>query len=339
MALRVAVVGCGGAGREHARAYRRLDGVELVAVCDVVGERAERLAAEVGARPYRELERMLAAERPDLVSVCTAEYQHVEPALQALAAGCHVFCEKPLAHSVAEARRLVAAAEAADRVLGVDYNYRHMPPFRALREVLAGGALGEVVLAQISAHAFCYHHALDLVRFWFGEVAEAAAWVHDVQARRQFPWRSPEEFLYVPSVSVGAVLRTAGSGGAAGGTTVLLGASRLRSLEDTLLDVEVLGSAGRVALRGLPVGDVRPRRVEVWPPSAELEARLGAARPGDPAFSLSDAFAASVAAFVAALQAGRPVPTDGRDGLAALLVDQAVVQSHRFGAVVRLGVG
>jgi predicted dehydrogenase len=302
----------------------------LVGVCDVVAARAMALAASAGTRAFGGFDELRAAERPDLVSVCTAEGAHTEPALAALAAGCHVLCEKPLAATVADARRMVAAAAATGRTLGIDYNYRHMPAFAALRTEIASGALGQPVLAQISAHAFCYHHALDLVRFLFGEVAEVTAWVDDVPSRRDFPWSTPEEFLYVPSVSVAAVLRTRA------GATVCLAASRLRSLEDTLLDVEVLGTAGRRALRGLPVGDARPRRVEVWPADPDAQARLGQSAPESPAFSLSHAFRASVAAFVDALTAGRPVPTDGRDGLAALLIDQAVVQAHRFGTVVRL---
>lgn len=331
VALRVGIVGCGGAGSEHARAYRALgDRVELVGVCDLVPARAEALAAAAGTRAYARFDELWAAEHPALVSVCTAEGAHTEPTLAALAQGCHVLCEKPLAGTVAEARLLVSAAAAARRTLGVDYNYRHMPAFAALRAEIAGGAIGRPVLAQISAHAFCYHHALDLVRFLFGDVAEVTAWVDDVPAQRDFPWSTPEEFLYVPSVSVAAVLRTRG------GTTVALGASRLRSLQDTLLDVEVLGTAGRRALRGLPVHDVRPRSVEAWPADPGAAARLGQAGAETPAWPLGAAFGASIAAFVDALLREAPVPTDGRDGLAALCIDQAVVQAHRFGGVVRL---
>lgn len=331
MALAVAVVGCGGAGTEHARAYKRLSGqVELVGVCDVVAERAARLATEVGAKPYSHLEELLKSERLDLVSVCTAEYHHAEPVLAALAAGCHVLCEKPLAATVADGRRLVEAAGTAGRVLGVDYNYRHMPVFRGLRDEIAGGGMGEVVLAQISAHAYCYHHALDLVRFLFGDVVEVDAWVDDVPGRRNFRWTTPEEFLYVPSLSAAALLRTRP------GTTVALCASGLRSLNDTLLDIEVVGTRRRVAVRGLPVDDTRPREVETWPSDPAVAEHLGVRRPDQPAFSLSQAFSASVAAFVQALAGGSPVPTDGTDGLAVLSIDQAVVQSHRFGTRVRL---
>ncbi len=331
--MRVAVVGCGGAGREHLRAYLGLGAalkVEVVGVCDIVAQRAQAAAETAGLTPYTEVATLLAAAKPDVVSVCTQEADHVAPSLAALAAGCHVLCEKPLASSVADAEHLVDAAQAHERTLGVDYNYRHMPPLRALHERIASGALGDVVAGQISAHAFCYHHAIDLVRFLFGDVVEVAAWVDDDQARRRYRWTTPHEFIYVPSVSASALLRTER------GATVSLTASRLRSLEDTLLDIEVVGTTGRAALRGMPVRDVRPRAVELFPPDPEAAAHFSPWKPDTPAFGLGDAFAASIAAFVAALAAGTRPPTDGYDGLAVLRIDQAVSQAHRMGGTVRL---
>lgn len=328
--MRVAVIGCGGAGIQHVRSYLGLEGVDLVGVCDVDDPRAQRAAEMSGAHPYARVDELLKAEQPDLVSVCTREYGHVEPAIQALRAGCHVFCEKPLAHTVDEARRMVAAAQSVGKILGIDYNYRHIPAFAALREEIRRGAFGEVVLLNVGAHAFCYHHAIDLTRFLLGEVAEVCASVNDAQERRGYPWDTPEAFLYVPSVSVAATLRMRS------GATVVLTASRMRALEDTLLDLEVIGTAGRCALRTLPVNDARPRRVETWPHDEALDARLGLDGGATPPFSLNDAFTASIRAFVQALASGQPVPTDGSDGVMTLAIDHAVVQAHRYGAVVRL---
>ena len=329
--MRVAVIGCGGAGREHVRAYLGLRAqVELVGVCDIVAERARAAAATAGLAPYTDVATLLGATKPDVVSVCTQEGDHVEPALAALAAGCHVLCEKPLAARVSDGERLVAAAQAHGRTLAVDYNYRHMPPLRALQQRIASGGLGDVVAAQISAHAFCYHHAIDLVRFLFGDVVEVAAWVDDDQARRGYRWTTPDEFIYVPSVSASVLLRTTA------GATVSLTASRLRALDDTLLDIEVLGTTGRIALRRMPVGDVRPRSVELYPADPEGVARFSPWRSDTPSFGLSDAFGASIAAFVTAIAGETRPPTDGRDGLAVLRIDQAVSQAHRLGTTVRL---
>lgn len=327
--MRVAVIGCGGAGSQHIRTYTGIEGVELVGVCDMDAARANKHAEATGARPYGRIDEMLTAEKPDLVSVCTNEYLHVEPAIQVLQAGVNVFCEKPMAHTVDEGRRMVAAARAAGKVLGVDYNYRHIRTFRALREEINRGTFGEVLLVDISAHAFCYHHSIDLIRFLLGDVAEVCASVNDVQERRNFPWHTPEEFLYVPSLAVAATLRMRS------GATVVLTASRMRDLGDTLLNIEIVGTKGRCALRSLPVNDVRPRYVDTWPRNDALAARF-AVEPEGPTFGLNDAFSASITAFVKALEAGQPVPTDGAAGVAVLVIEQAVVQAHRFGTTVRL---
>lgn len=327
--MRIAVIGCGGAGSQHIRTYKGIEGVELVGVCDTDTARAHKQAEATGARPYRRVDEMLTTERPDLVSVCTNEYFHVEPAIQGLQAGANVFCEKPMAHTVDEGRRMVATARTAGRVLGVDYNYRHIPAFRTLREEIDRGTFGEVLVLDISAHAFCYHHSIDLIRFLLGDVAEVCASLNDIQDRRNFPWHTPEEFLYVPSLAAAATLRMRS------GATVVLTASRLRDLGDTLLNIEVVGSKGRCALRSLPVNDVRPRYVDAWPRNEGLAARFAAA-PDGPTFGLNDAFQASITAFVHALESGQPVPTDGAAGVAVLEIEQAIVQAHRFGNTVRL---
>lgn len=327
--MRVAVVGCGGAGSQHIRAYQGLSDVTLVGVCDVDPERARRQAETTSARAYADAEAMLAAEKPDLVSVCTAEYGHVDVAIQALRAGCHVFCEKPMAHSVEMAERMVDTAREVGKVLGVDYNYRHIPVFRALREEIERESFGTVLLVNVTAHAFCYHHSIDLIRFLFGQVVEVCASINDVPSQRNYAWHTPDAFLYVPSLAAATILRMRS------GATVVLTASRLRDLGDTMLDLEIIGTRMRLALRSLPVSDVRPRQVEAWPQSPEWATRFGLV-PDGASFSLSDSFGASIAAFVCALKAGDPVPTDGSAGLAVLRLEQAIVHAYRFGTTVRL---
>ncbi len=327
--MRVAVVGCGGAGAQHIRAYQGLADVTLVGVCDVDTGRARRQAEATGARAYGDTAAMLAAEKPELVSVCTAEYGHVEVAIQALRAGCHVFCEKPMAHSVEMAERMVETAQEVGRVLGVDYNYRHIPVFHTLWEEIDRGSFGDVLLVNITAHAFCYHHSIDLIRFLFGQVVEVCASINDLQSQRNYAWHSPDAFLYVPSLAAATIFRMRS------GAAVVLTASRLRDLGDTMLDLEVIGTRMRVALRSLPVSDVRPRQVEAWPRSLDGTTRFGLDADGS-SFSLGDSFRASITAFVRALQAGEPVPTDGSAGLDVLRVEQAVVQAYRLGTTVRL---
>ncbi len=95
--IRVAIVGAGGVAKgAHAPAYAQLENVTLVAVCDLIKEKADSLAAVYNAKPYYDVETMLREEKPDIVDICTKEHHHFEPAMQALEAGCHVFCEKAM---------------------------------------------------------------------------------------------------------------------------------------------------------------------------------------------------------------------------------------------------
>ena len=126
--LRVLVVGCGNMGSSHAKAYHADPGFEVAGVVDSAA--APRLAlAEAlgGVAAFDDYERALEAARPDCVSVCTYPDTHAALTLRAFAAGCHVFVEKPLATTVAEAEQVVAEAARTGRKLVVGYILRHHP--------------------------------------------------------------------------------------------------------------------------------------------------------------------------------------------------------------------
>ena len=114
MALKVGIVGMSGIGNSHANCHKADDLAELVAVCDVVKERADAAAERLGVKVYYSLAEMLANEELDIVDVTTGGYEngswHYEPAMEALAAGKHVLCEKPLSNRVEEAREMVRYA-------------------------------------------------------------------------------------------------------------------------------------------------------------------------------------------------------------------------------------
>jgi predicted dehydrogenase len=124
----VLVVGCGNMGAAHARAYEKIEGFRL---CGLVsrGPSKERLARSLGSplRLFDSLSEALVATRPGAVCICTYPDTHEELALLAFAAGAHVFLEKPVAPTPAAARRVVAAARAANRKLLVGYILRHHP--------------------------------------------------------------------------------------------------------------------------------------------------------------------------------------------------------------------
>ena len=144
--MRVALVGCGQIARAHIGALASLDGLTLVGVCDRDEQRARQAAAWApGSRPYTDHESMLRTERPDAVHILTPPATHATLAIAAIEAGCHVLVEKPMALSLGDADRMIAAASARGVMLGTNHNYRHKPSISKAERLVAAGAIGRVV--------------------------------------------------------------------------------------------------------------------------------------------------------------------------------------------------
>ena len=123
MALKVAVVGLRGIGTTHAQSYSKDELSKLVAVCDVVKDRADKLAKDLGVNAYYRVADLLAGEPElDIVDVSTGGYEnggwHFEPVMQALAAGKNVLVEKPISNDIHNAREMVRFAAEKDVYLG-----------------------------------------------------------------------------------------------------------------------------------------------------------------------------------------------------------------------------
>ncbi len=147
--LRVLVVGLGTMGISHARAYRRVEGFELAGLCTRrMGERADIAAEFPGAPRFEDFAEGLRAVKPDAVAVCTYTETHAEFALQALAAGAHVFCEKPLAETIESATRVVAAAKHAGKALVIGYILRVHPSWKRFIEI--GRSLGKPLVMRMN---------------------------------------------------------------------------------------------------------------------------------------------------------------------------------------------
>ena len=142
---RIAVVGTGAMGRNHVRVLREIPSVELVGVADADLETARRVADSAGTRCYGSHEELIERERPDAVTVAVPTNQHRGVVLDALAAGCHVLVEKPIAGSLAEADELVAAAKKAGRTLAVGHIERYNPAVVELKRRLDEGQLGKLI--------------------------------------------------------------------------------------------------------------------------------------------------------------------------------------------------
>ncbi len=151
----IGIIGFGGIARAaHAPGYRKAaDKCEIVAVADIdpaalAHAKSEKWNIPLGFADYREL---LTLPEIDAVSVCTPNYLHRQPTVDAFAAGKHVLCEKPMAINAVEAKEMLAAAQSAQRKLQIGYNNRFEPTAVAVKRAVDAGQVGEVYFARAQA--------------------------------------------------------------------------------------------------------------------------------------------------------------------------------------------
>jgi predicted dehydrogenase len=143
-----AVVGLGDISSLHLAAIDADPAIKLVGVCDVDPSRVKAVSERWRVPGFGSVEALLTAVHPDVVHVTTPHHQHVPVALAALEAGCHVLTEKPVAHTVAEAERLIAAAGSVATRVGVVLQNRYNPTSVAIREALEAGTIGRPLGAR-----------------------------------------------------------------------------------------------------------------------------------------------------------------------------------------------
>jgi predicted dehydrogenase len=190
MPLRFGLIGCGEIGRLRAAALTATPDLELAAASDVDQGRASALCS----RTFADWKEMIRRPEVDAVIVSTPPSLHSAMSIEALRAGKHVLCEKPLARTPDECARMLEAAERANRVLATGFNYRFYPSVVKAKQLLASGLIGELdhvrSYAGYSAndhnHGWLHDvevmgggalrdngiHLIDLTRYFLGEVAE-----------------------------------------------------------------------------------------------------------------------------------------------------------------------
>ena len=154
MALKIGIVGMGGIGNTHAGCYKNDELSELVAVCDLVKEKADEAAEKWKVKAYYSLKEMLAAHPElDIVDVTTSGYEngswHYTPAMEAMDAGKHVLVEKPISNEVAEAREMVRFAAQKGVYLGCNLNHYFTDTADQATKYIKEGKIGE--------HVYCLH--------------------------------------------------------------------------------------------------------------------------------------------------------------------------------------
>lgn len=201
--IRIGIVGCGQMGRWHLDAYRLNPQVELVAFADTNIESAARFAAEGTGKAYASTKDMIANERLDGVSVCTVPSTHRDIVFDLLEAGIHVLCEKPLAISVEQAKDMTAKATEKSLLLLPAFKFRYFDEVQKAKEIIESGGLGRIANFRLMFGGYIEMagtwfaqkelsgggilmdngpHAVDLIRYLFGEVAAVSACVSNLQS-------------------------------------------------------------------------------------------------------------------------------------------------------------
>lgn len=322
--LRVAVIGLGNIGKTHTRFYSQNKDVRLVALCDMLAERVDPVAQQYGVPAYHTLADMLANEEIDAVSVATAGPEngghHYEPTMQCLEAGKHVLVEKPISNNIEHARAMVARAKERGLLLGVNLNHRFTPAADRARQLLAEGALGEVLFVNMALwinnpnesspwfHLRALHpHSLDIMRCFGGPVRRVQAFMHKGPGRAI--WSNASVNLQFAS-------------GAVGHLTGSYDASMLHPIERC----EVGGSNGRLVI------DNVYERLTFYP-----RASLDKLVIDNPIFGgmtgFDDTFRSRINTFVAQVLAGGPLDASGDEGLAVQEIIEGAIRSWEHSTI------
>ena len=330
MTLKFAVLGAGRIGQVHARAIASVPGAELVAIAEPNATAAEAARAAFGCE-IRTIDACAAAADVDAVVICTPTNTHADLIEQFVKAGKKVFCEKPVDLEVARVKQALAVVEAEGGTLMVGFQRRFDPDFMALKSAIDDGKIGDVEMItltsrdpgpppaeyiKVSGGIFrdMTIHDFDVARWLLGEevttVLAAASVLTD-----------PEIGQLGDYDSVNVILTTA-----SGKHCTITNTRRATYGYDQR--IEVHGSKGSVTAE-----NHRESRIEIANADGYLRAPLLN-------FFMSRyvaAYANEIAAFVDAVARGVTPPTTGEDGLKALELAVAALESVRTGKAVTLG--
>lgn len=321
--MKTAVIGVGSMGRNHARVYSELAEAELVAVSDANAKQAESVAEKIGVRAYTDYREMLAKEQPEAVSIAVPTVMHEEVGIVALEAGAHVLMEKPIAATVEEGQRLIEKAKSVGRQLMVGHIVRFNPAIQALKQKLAAGELGRIFqvfcrragpfpsrILDVGVVVDLAPHDVDLMRFLTG--ADPVRVYAETEQRLH---TNHEDLLW-------GVLRFADG---------ITGSLEINWLTPTKVrETLVLGERGMFRVDDLMQDlyffeNAQAKDVQ-W---TTLQTLKGVTEGSMTRFAIPrfEPLKAELQAFLKAIQDGNPVPVSGEDGLAALKISLALVES------------
>jgi len=328
--LRVCVIGMGPIGNRHASIYKEDPLARLAGVCDIVKERADAASERLGVPAFYDAQEMLAVLKPDVCSVATGGYEygsdHYLPTMQALEAGSHVLCEKPICNEISKAEEMVAKAREKRLCFGVDLNHRFTPAALVARRWVDEGRLGHLLFINMamwiknpneSSSYFqlkaLHPHTVDVMRYFCG----------DIEAVQCFAVKAPGRKIWST-----AHFNMRFKNGVVGGLTGSYDIERGHPMERC----EVAGTGGRFIL------DDMWREATLYP-AGNLEKTVYT----NPVFGgmrdFEDTFRNRIHKFLEQVAAGaapEEIDGSGADGLAAQKVLQAAIESLENETVVRV---
>lgn len=308
----VAILGYQTQGRNHhAPAFAKIPDCRIVAVCDVVEERAREGAERYGVPAYTDVDEMLDREAVDIADIPTGEQFRYELVMNCLRRGKHVFTEKPLAGAEGQYRigpsdvpRAVEMVEEWQRrgvQFGVCFGLHASPNVRRVKEVIRGGELGGLRMIQARTAQGSWNHVIDLTRFLGGEVREVFAYADGEGMRDKVACLKFE-----------------------GGAVGTLAVSQALSLQFQVKWVGELGEATADDIAG----------TASWRLHHALEVTRWDETPRTSRGSYGGLFDDLISDFVASIREGRPFVADGWAGLRHMEIDAAITGSVRTGRPV-----
>jgi predicted dehydrogenase len=317
-------------GNLHADIYKEDPLSTLVGVCDIDTERADAGAERLGVPAFHSAKAMLEEVDPDVCSVATGGYEyssdHHEPTIEALRAGCHVLCEKPISNELDTAEEMVRVAREEGRCFGIDFNHRFTPAALKAKEWVDDGKLGELLFANMALwignpaesspyfHLKALHpHSVDMLRYYVG----------DVERVQCFAKKGPGRTIWST-----AHMNFQFECGAVGGLTGSYDIARGHPMERC----EVAGSKGRFVLEDM-WREATLYPADSWDKTMYTNPVFGGYR------DFGDTFRARLHKFLEQVTEGvgpEDVDGSGADGLAAQRIIHGFIQSLNTGEVVKV---
>ena len=330
--MKVAVIGVGSMGRNHARVYSELPEADLVAVSDSDAIRAESTADKFRARAYTDYRELLEREKPDAVSIVVPTAMHEEVGLAVLDAGVHILIEKPIAATVDEGAHLIEKARLVKKQLMIGHVVRFDPAIQALKQKLEAGDLGRIYqifcrragpfptrIQDVGVVIDLAPHDVDIMRFLAG--ADPIRVFCEIEQRVH---TDHEDLLW-------ASLRFPDG---------VIGGLEINWLTPTKIrEVFALGERGLFRVDALTQDlyfyeNSHAKDVQ-W---AMLQAIKGVSEGSMTRYAIPrfEPLKAELQSFLKAVQDGHPVPISGEDGLAALKISLALIESGQTHQVVEM---